>query len=409
MGTVTPPARSLRRAGLLVGPASLVANLIAYALSLVLARLMTGAEFGAASAMLAIVLVGAVPGTALQQVSARRIARAPDPAARAQLAHDLVKAGLAAGTLTAAVTLVVSPLLERFLHLPSAASLWWLALVLLALTTVNSMQGILQGAEHFSALSFLFLVSAVLRFVGMTGGALVRPDVVGAMAGLAAGTVASTAVAAVLTLREPRSAGHAASGRRRVSDVLVEVSRAAGGLAGFLLLANLDLLLARHYLPRADSGAYAVGSLVTKAALFGPAFVTIIVFARLTDPLHRRRTLQLAVGFLGALGAAGVLAVWLGGRPALALAFGESYAFQVADVAWLFALFGVLLVVAQLLLYAGIAVRSGGFGWVMVGAAVIEAAVVATVAHDSMLAVITTATVCTGGLVAIGAVVATRD
>src|SRR6266545_1648489 len=65
---------SLPRAGLMVAPAMAVANGLNYAFNLVMLRLLEPAAYGALGALLAVILIGTVPGLALQAVVARHTA-----------------------------------------------------------------------------------------------------------------------------------------------------------------------------------------------------------------------------------------------------------------------------------------------------------------------------------------------
>src|SRR6266568_4792056 len=77
---------SLPRAGLMVAPAMAVANGLNYAFNLVMLRLLEPAAYGALGALLAVILIGTVPGLALQAVVARHTAlRAGDRRAVAEL------------------------------------------------------------------------------------------------------------------------------------------------------------------------------------------------------------------------------------------------------------------------------------------------------------------------------------
>src|SRR4029453_9904170 len=67
-----PPGQaSLPRAFLVIAPAMAAANLPNYAFNLVMSRPLGPAAYGALGALLALVLVGTVPGVALQAVVAR--------------------------------------------------------------------------------------------------------------------------------------------------------------------------------------------------------------------------------------------------------------------------------------------------------------------------------------------------
>src|SRR6266540_1850760 len=119
---------SLPRAGLTIAPAMAVANGLNYAFNLVMLRLLEPADYGALGALLAVILIGTVPGLALQAVVAR---------------HTALRAGDRRAV----------PALAAFLHLGSSAPALWLAANVLPLPIVSALQGMLQGAQHFGALA----------------------------------------------------------------------------------------------------------------------------------------------------------------------------------------------------------------------------------------------------------------
>ena len=74
--TAVPRSRSLPRDALVLGAGMAVANAGNYAFNVVMAFLLGPEAYGALAALLAVVLVGSVPGLALQAVVARRTALA---------------------------------------------------------------------------------------------------------------------------------------------------------------------------------------------------------------------------------------------------------------------------------------------------------------------------------------------
>ena len=73
-----PSQASLWRVALMVAPAMAAANGLNYAFNVVMSRKLGPADYGALAALLAVVLVGTVPGVALQAVVARYTALAHD-------------------------------------------------------------------------------------------------------------------------------------------------------------------------------------------------------------------------------------------------------------------------------------------------------------------------------------------
>src|SRR5512132_1104720 len=117
---LSPPApgrASLPRAFLVVAPAMAAANALNYAFNLVMSRLLGPADYGALGALLALVLVGTVPGVAFQAVVARHTALAG--AATGRLWSWVLVAAAVAGVALGLLAVAASPALAAFLHLAS--------------------------------------------------------------------------------------------------------------------------------------------------------------------------------------------------------------------------------------------------------------------------------------------------
>ena len=403
-GAAAPPAAgpSLPRAGLMIAPAMAVGNGLNYAFNLVMLRMLEPAAYGALGALLAVILIGTVPGLALQVVVARHTAlRAGDRQAVTELwsrtlaAVSWVSLGLG---LAAAVA---APVLAAFLHLGSIVPALWLAANLLPLPIVSALQGMLLGAQRFGALAASMLLNAAARLAVGVGLVAAGYGVDGALAASVAGSVLAMLPPLALLrpalagrLRRPRprgwrtapigaeppggllSPGTAALGR--------EVGAAALAFLGLLLLTNVDLLLARHYLAAEASGLYAAGAVVAKIAFWAPQFVATIVFPRLaTDTAARRRLLARAAAVVAAPGAALLVAVVAAPEVAVVLPFGAAYRDVEPDLP-LFAALGTALALVQLLLFSGIAAGDRKVHWLLGAAVAGEVAVIALGPHHSV-------------------------
>ncbi|HEV3398808.1 MAG TPA: polysaccharide biosynthesis protein, partial [Actinomycetes bacterium] len=156
--TAVPRSRSLRRDALVLAVGMGVANAGNYAFNVVMAFLLGPEAYGALAALLAVVLVGSVPGLALQAVVARRTALAGGPVwpGGRWLAG---RAGLGLALLTVAA----GPGLVLFLHLDSAVPVAWLALALAPTPLLFAVQGLLQGRERFGALAAVMVAGAGVK------------------------------------------------------------------------------------------------------------------------------------------------------------------------------------------------------------------------------------------------------
>jgi O-antigen/teichoic acid export membrane protein len=374
------PGRALLRDALVLTVGMAVANGSNYAFNLVMAGLLGPEAYGALGALLALVLLGSVPGLALQAVVARRTAlgqgggATPWPEARLLVAW----VGVALGVLV----VLAAPALVAFLHLGSALPVLWLALALAPTPLLFAVQGLLQGRERFGALAVVLVGGALGKLA--IGLVLVAAGlgVPGAMAGVAAGGALAALGGLRLARRPPRPGERRPAGRAAALHLGLEAATATVGLLGLFLLANLDMLLARHYLDQAASGSYALGAVVAKIAFWAPQFVVTMVFPRLVRTADPRRLLGGAALLVAGFG--GLLAAGLASAAALGLAvpvLGGGYA-AAGPLLPLFALLGTGLALTQLLLFEGIAARDRRMNGTLAVALVAETALVA-VLHDS--------------------------
>jgi O-antigen/teichoic acid export membrane protein len=422
---------SLPRAGLTVAPAMAAANALNYAFNLVMLRLLDPAAYGALGALLALVLIGTVPGLALQAVVARHTAlRAGDRVqvaalwSRTLVAVAWVSAGLGLLALAAA------PALVAFLHLGSLVPALWLAANLVPLPLVSALQGMLQGVQRFGALAAALLVNAAARLA--VGIALVAAGrgVAGALAASVAGSALAVVVPLALVRPVLASRGH----RRTVTSgpdlgavepgrdlgavepapdlgtaaLGREVGTASLAFLGLLLLTNVDLLLARHFLDASASGLYAAGAVVAKIAYWAPQFVATIVFPRLArEVAARRRLLAGAAAVVAGLGVALAVAVAAAPDLAVSLPFGAAYRGVGPDLP-LFALLGTALALVQLLLFSGIAAGDRHVHLLLGATVAVEVTAIALGPHHSITGVVGTALAAIGALLCAGFVLERR-
>ncbi len=374
----TPVERTATSGGIAAAVGTTVANVLSYGLSLAGARLLAPEQYGVFVALLAVTLVASVPALALQAVVAVRVVRATVGPARTRAETEAVGLGLAAAGTMLVVGILAAPVLDRFLQLGGPEPALWVAVAAAATTVLAALQGIAQGRQDFHRLAAILIVYAAARVVGGLAGLLVLDDVTGALAGVAAGVLASSAVAWLLVGR-PRPA----RGGWRVGELLV----AGQALAGLYLLTNLDPVLARHYLPAAEAGLYGAGAVLAKAAFFLPQAVVLVLLPQLAASPRPGRALWTGLAVLAGLGLLMTGVTRLAGGLAVTVVGGDAYQ-GLAGSAWMFVAVGSALGIVQLLLYAQLAAARAHATIAVWAVVATEAALVATVAHHSLTQVV---------------------
>jgi O-antigen/teichoic acid export membrane protein len=294
-------------AGLAVTAAGVLANGLAYVVPVLGARVLTAADLSALATLLAMTAIAGVASTGLQiAVAVHRARSGPVPTARSAFYTILG---------TACALVLVLPIAVAVLDLPAAGT------ALAAISTVGVVAagrwlGEMQGDQRFLPLAVGIAVVAGGRYGGV-------------VLGLAAGAGLTTALllgAATAILALPilhLLARRPGMGKEGEPLPLRAVLTAGGATLAMLVVSYADLLLARRFLPPDASGAYAVGTVLTKGALWAPQVVTVLALPRLAQ--GNRRTLRLGLLLVGASGALLVTASALAGGLAFGLAGGEDY------------------------------------------------------------------------------------
>jgi hypothetical protein len=422
----SPPGLLRGLAGVTV--ASILGNLIAYALLLTAARSLGTKDYASLVALMNVLLVGSVPAFALQAVVARRVA--------VGATHDLLRVSTAISVGTGLLFLALVPLEVAFLHLSGFGASLLLALAVPGITLQGVCQGCWQGAENFGALALTTLAGMTGRVGFALVGLLVGKTATSALLGLAIG-VSITAAVCLLRLPdtperpavdspalEHQPLEHPALEHQPLehqpldplprtdsliaesSSLLVEAGHAAHAYGVFLLLSVSDLLLASHVLDTRAAAVYAAGSVMAKAALWLPQSAANVLFASMTDATrHRGLFLRgaLAIAGLGVLVTLGCLTL---SELVTLIVAGHKYPELHTEI-WLFAGLGSCLALIQFALVSGLAIRAGKvtiIAWVAIAA---EAVAVLGWHPESVRAIVAIAV--TVNLVAAGAALALRS
>ena len=344
--------RSSRRDSLashtvLVAGALGIAQIAAYAVSVVAARALGPDGFGILAALLGILLIGSVLAMGIQAVAARRLVQV-DAVSRDGAARSMLRDGLIGGGAVALATLAISPLLVWLLRLDGWGALVLAAATLVPITWAGAQYGVAQGRESYGRLATVYAVVGLGRGIGGVTGALVTGTPLGTMAGLALGTAVGAIIGRIVV------APLAAVPRERLDGFFGESAHATHALLALFVLTNIDVLLARALLNPDEAGIYGVGAVIAKVAFWLPQFVGVVAFPRFADARRGRATVisLLAVAAIGALVVAGTALL-----PGLVVAFvgGAAYV-SLVPLAWLFAAIGASFALAQALLLTRLAI-----------------------------------------------------
>lgn len=337
--------------GTLVAAAMMGMNIAIYVFTVAAARLLVPAELGTLVALLNVLLMGNVVSLALQAATARRLAVAPGE--QTEIVRVVVRVAVVASVVVGAVVAAASVVLTPLLRFDSAALVLLAGVTLVPLTLMGAQAGIAQGTERWRSLGAIYLANGVGRLVCGAIAMVVDSSATAAMVGIAVGAWLPVLVGARLVRGDARTAPSSS-----IRPFVRETLTGSHALLAYFVLSSLDALVARNRFDAHDAGLYAAGLILTKAAMFAPQFVSVVVFPALArDETQRSRRLSvLAVAGVGLVATAATAVL---PRLALLLVGGGQYE-DVADHLWLFALSGSCLAVVHLLVFDALARHAHG-------------------------------------------------
>lgn len=391
------PRAALAKGLVFVGAATLVGNGAAYLLSMVAARVLTPADFGALGALLGLLVIISTIGIAMQAFTARRVAVAGDERARVEGESIRMSAFVAGGIIVAGV-LLAWPVSVVF-QIPVIAVATGVASIGFVVIGSAAM-GIAQGREEHLRLSWAFIANGVGRAVG----GIVGVVVLGSVTGVGIGVVTGCAVGAFVAYRLICPGAWSSSLR---AGMPVEFAHVVHALMVLFTLTNIDVLLARIYLTEVQSGEYAVGVLLAKIAFFLPNAIIIVLFPKMTGG-RSTRTVYLATGLTAIVGLVITGFSFLFGDLVIRILGGAQYT-ELGSEAWLFALEGSAFALVQVLLYARLATQDQRAVFAVWAALIVLVGVVVVWRHETVAEIVTTVVVVSLALTVVGLIMDRRQ
>jgi len=384
---------TLAKGLILVGVATLVGNGAAYLLSMVAARILNQADFGALGALLGLLVILATLGISTQALAARRVATAN--ANRPQVEEQLIRLSIFLGLGVIVAGVAVAWPIGVIFTIPTVAvatGIGSLGFVIVG----SAAMGIAQGREEHTRLSLAFIANGGGRAIGGIIGVLVLASVTGVGIGIFIGC----AIGAFIAYRLVRRPEWKPFGAKVGAGIGVELGHVVHALMVLFTLTNVDVLLARFFLTEDQSGQYAVGVLLAKIAFFLPNAIVIVLFPKMSAE-ESRRTVYIATGLTAVVGAVITASAFLLGDLVVRVLGGVQY-LSMGDVIWLFALEGSAFALVQVLLYARLAAQDRKAVLAVWVALVALVAIVSLWRNDSVTEIVTTVVVVSLALTVVG-------
>jgi O-antigen/teichoic acid export membrane protein len=368
---------------------TLLASAVNYGSNLIFSRILEPASYGDLTALLALLVVIIVPTGAAQTVIAERIATytadgRPDRV-RYLIRHAIAHVAIIA-LIVGVVYALTIPAVVDLLDLQSAGPAIALAPLIVVGFMLPVAMGALQGMDRYLAYGLMLLAIAVSRIAfGVPWAATPSGGSGGALAGQALG-VAVVLVIAGWLMRDQligRGTGAATAGLRRRPDVRAVTASLA--FIAFAVLSNLDVLLAKLFLPSHEVGLYAALSTIGKVVMFLPAAIAVVMVPNAARTRHTRQETNRVLRIAGLLVAITTLVAAL---PAIAapetlvrLMFGDKYIDAtdgVLPIVWA----GAALSLLYLLVIYSVAVEDRRWS-MLLGAGILLQIVGISIWHDS--------------------------
>jgi O-antigen/teichoic acid export membrane protein len=307
---------------------TIVASGLNFLFQAIMSRMLGPNIYGALGSLLGLITVVTLVASALQASVTHSVASGEhlsgDGSNGMVLGRPMIRLAIAA-LACLIVASAASPLLERYLHLRSIAPvvLFGLFLALNVLCIVP--QGVLLGRIRFTTVAVGLISNAFTRCV--FGVALVKLHfgLDGAMAAAVLGAIAQLGVMAFPLREEMMKVGT----RRHKLVKFRSVLLAAVSLGGVSAFIGIDSILARHFLPRIESGYYVSAATGARIALFLPAAITSMAFARISrtvgDKTRTRRLLLTNLFIVSLLGVGVAVGIILFSHLIIAILFGSKF------------------------------------------------------------------------------------
>lgn len=204
------------------------------------------------------------------------------------------------------LTAAIAVPLAAFENFGSAIPVLWLGLAIAVYCYTAIPRGVLQGMQRFPALSANLSLEIVVRTASLALLVAVGTAVTGSIVALLAGATFAYGLG-MLSLRD--LFGFDAEVARMRTMVSFGLTAAAGTL-GIILLYNLDVVLAAHYLDKHSAGIYGSLNKIEVIIYYGTLSVSQVLFPRVVEALAtRRRPMRLLVLSGGLMTVLGLCAI----------------------------------------------------------------------------------------------------
>jgi len=332
-------------------------NISNFLFHIVVSRLLGPAHYGAVGSILSILSLMAVPVGAAQLAVTQAVIGHTSNDQSFSLSRLIWRAFLV-GFIAMLAFAVLTPTIDRFLHLSSPLPLYLVGAWIPLATVGAVLQGALIGEYRFRAVAFAaFVGGGPIRLLFGAGMVLAGFGVTGAIVATIFGQAFSTGSLLFSARRKVRTQPQSSVVRTTKRDMTLSIA----SIGSYTALIGVDTFLARHFFSAETAGQYAAGAIAAHIALFVPGAIIAVTFPHLVSgegtSVSSRKAFTQALKFTALLGilTAGLLTVL--SSLVVHVLFGSSYTGAIAIVG-LLAFASAVIGISSLFIYFHLARRS---------------------------------------------------
>ena len=331
LGTRLTKLRSNRllRQNFVLFSGGLVAGISGFVYHAIAGRILGPASYGEVASLIALYTVLTTPALILVIVLARYAATLVAAGNEGAIRHLILRAStviVIPCLLAILAGIALSGVVADFLHLHSRLSIVWMGLAVAVIWLVAVPRGILQGRQSFTWLSANLSGEGIVRTGILVPLLLAGFKASGAIVAVLAGVLFAYALG-IFSLRGTlRGRADATVQLRAMASFTMA---AAAGTLGILLLYNLDVILAKHYLDDHGAGIYGGLNKIGTILYFLTLSVSQVLFPRVVEALatnnHPGRLLLTSAAIMSILGAGALLVFAVVPNLVVGILFGPAF------------------------------------------------------------------------------------
>lgn len=278
-------SNKLLSGSLVMTAGSLIAGFGNYLFHFLMGRMLGPADYGILEALISILNILLIPITTLMLVIVKYVSFYKGQerwGAIGKFYLRLHETALIVGTAGLIIFfVVVSPVLNLFLHLESFLALWLIGLIAFLGIFAGITKSFLQGLGRFFGYAIGSVSEVVVKISLAVAGVMIGWKTDGAVAAILAATIVGYLITRFLAKKEIILVGREEKlGRRAIIRYLLPVFLATLALSS---LFAVDVILARHYFPDQEAGFYAALSTLGKIVFFVTAPLVAVMFPLVSE------------------------------------------------------------------------------------------------------------------------------